>query len=217
MCLDVVRNPAWSSLVMKRLAAKAMQLMSETSVIGHARQLTATRCKCFSCATPLALITPSLVRSEQRASRSLRQSANVSRNWAIAKGVSSQKFCLEPKRATTNKRSTTFVRECQEQHKGPGPGMCADGSSGQKKTSEQTRFDVQKNTHNWAQKLCGSLMCGNIAPVTRSTLWHDDPPCHTPGFLPHFLGANTCDCFSVFGQGLLNGHQPRSSPPEVHS
>ena len=102
-CLDVVRNPAWSSLVMKRLAAKAMPLMSKTTVIGHARQVAATRHKCFSCARPLVLIVPSLVRSEQKASRSLRESANVSRNWAISNGVSSQKSCLEPKRATINK------------------------------------------------------------------------------------------------------------------
>ena len=68
--------------------------MSKTNVVGHASQVKATRCKCFSCARSLVLIMPSLISSEQRASW-LRESANVSRNWAIkADGVSSLKSCL---------------------------------------------------------------------------------------------------------------------------
>ena len=74
--------------------------------------------------------------------KSLRKSANVSRKWAMADGVSSQKSCLEPKRQESTSDPT---RSCanvppnawhQQQHKSPGPGISAHSCSGQ---------DVKKN------------------------------------------------------------------------
>ena len=95
-----------------------------------------------------------------------------------------------------------------------------------KKTCEQTRYDIQNiptsgpravwifDTRNMANRntfrqdnvqnihTVGSLICGNIARATRSTLRHEDLPAKTSGFLPHFLGANTrgsSQCHSVKG------------------
>ena len=222
--LDVVRNPAWSSLVMKRLAAKAMPLMSKTNVLGHARQVTATRCQCFSCARPLALIMASLTRSEQRASWSLRKSANVSRNWAIiANGVSCQKSRLEPKRQESTSDPTRSCANVKNNTRALDL-ECADGSSGQDEKRKKKRaskhrlmfkkyrqvapravwiFDMRNlapvlrnmfrqynvQTTNTHTHTLGTLISGNIAPATRSTLRQEGPPCKNFGHLAALPGC----------------------------
>ena len=134
MCFDVVRKAAWSFPVVKRVTAKAMPLMSKTNVVGHARQVTATRCKCFSCARSLVLIMPALMRSEQRASRSLRKSANVSRNWAIMANGGKQSEILSGTQKARIKQVIQHVRARISR---------SSGQDVKKQSCEQTRYDVQ--------------------------------------------------------------------------
>ena len=207
MCLDVVRNPAWSSLVMKRLAAKALPLMPKTNVLGPREPSDRDTLQ-------VLLLRETLGTDHAFLDQSLTYLGNHSERGAPPEILSrTQRATIEKMIQHLSCANAAPSASYQEQHKSPGPGILARGCS---------RQDVNKNTCDHA----GGMMftaytqlspravwifdMRNMAPATRSTLRHDDPLCQTSGILPHFLGANTSGSPSSFRQWLLSGHTPRS-------